>query len=227
MVLDWLRRGGSDDGMTEVARQTRSMLSDARHSFDLAMSALVAGADPAAVVEDVRSTDRRINDTEQDVRRRLLVHSTVQGSSDIDTVLAYLMLSRKVERVGDQAKNILDLALEGVDLSAASDIDDLRRWRDDVSRAFEQAQGIITDPRDDEAEAFRTQMSAMSRECESRLRELLHSDEPAQSAVPRALLFRYLKRTVANLGGIASALTDPFDLIDYSTVDDESADVDD
>lgn len=226
MVFDWFRRSGGD-GMTEVAHQTRSMLSDARHSFDLAMSALVAGADPAAVVEEVRSTDRRINDTEQDVRRRLLVHAIVQGSGDIDTVLAYLMLSRKVERIGDQAKNILDLALEGVNLAHAADADELRSWRDRISRAFETAQGIVADERFDEAEEFRSEMSEVARACEAKLRELLHSDDPAQTAVPRALLYRYLKRVAANLGGIASALTDPFDLIDYSVTDDASGDIDD
>ncbi len=212
MVLGWLK---GHDGLAEVSGHLRSMLTDARHSFDLAMSTVLAGADPTAVVDEVLATDQAINDAEQEVRRRLLVHAVVQGSGDIDTVLSYLMLSRKVERLGDQAKNILDLGVEGVNLSDAPDADALRATRDEVSASFETAVRLIREDHDEDAEAYKTRMGELTQELEAQLRELLHSDSPAHDAVPRALLYRYLKRIVANLGGVASTLSDPFDTIDY------------
>lgn len=214
MLLDWFRRN-PEDPMGAVVAQVRAMLTDARHSFDLAMGALLAGADPDAVVEEVRATDQAINAAEQEVRRRLLVHAAVQGSGDIDTVLAYFMLSRKIERIGDQAKNILDLALEGVDLSGAADASELRALRDEISAAFATAIAILDPASSGDAAAFRSAMNDAARANETKLRSLLHSDAPASEAVPRALLFRYLKRIAANLGGVASTLTDPFDQIDH------------
>ena len=41
MVLGFFK---SDDGLDEVSVHIQSMLTDARHSFDLAMSAVLAGA---------------------------------------------------------------------------------------------------------------------------------------------------------------------------------------
>jgi hypothetical protein len=39
----------------------------------------------------------------------------------------------------------------------------------------------------------------------------MHSDEPARHAVPRAMLFRYCKRIVANISGVVTTLSRPLD----------------
>ena len=41
--------------------------------------------------------------------------------------------------------------------------------------------------------------------------ELIHSDERASYAVPRAMLFRYLKRIVANVLNVVMTMTDEID----------------
>lgn len=221
MVLSFFRRR-DDDGLDHVARTVAAMLADARHSFDLAMSAVVAGADARAVNEEVRSTDARIGEAEQEVRRRLLVHAVAQGTGDVEIVLGYLMLSRKIERIGDQAKNILDLALEGVDLRDDPDAALLQAYWREVSEAFAGSQEFLEGGRSEEAYIeYRTRGGDLYRRLEVELRQLIHSDLPAQRAVPRALLARYLKRTVANLTGIAGSLIDPFDQIDFGDDPDE------
>ncbi len=216
MVLSFFRRDPADEGgLRQVANEVDSMLVAARHSFDLAMSTVVSGADPAAVAEEVRATDRKINETEQDVRRRLLVHAAVQGTGDIELVLGYLLLSRKIERIGDQAKNILDLAEEGAALAGAEDLEVLRGYRDRVSTLFADVAAVCTDPVAAEGEVTRAAGLALVHEFEEELRSLLKSDAPASYAVPRALLYRYLKRIAANLAGILSSVFDPFDQVDY------------
>jgi hypothetical protein len=214
MVLSFFRRR-DEEGLDFVARTTTGMLADARHSFDLAMSALVAGADGGFVVDEVPATDQRINESEQEVRRRLLVHAVIQGTQDVEVVLGYLMLSRKIERIGDQAKNILDLALEGVNLRDDPDVEVLRQHWQELSAAFTIALAFLEGNPDEDPAAFRDRCGGLTGVFERELRELIHSDLPATRAVPRALLARYLKRTVANLSGIVSSLTDPFDQIDY------------
>jgi phosphate uptake regulator len=209
MVLSFFRR--DDDGLGQVARTVTAMLADARHSFDLAMGALVAGADATLVVDEVRQTDLRINDAEQEVRRRLLVHAVATGTGDVEIVLGYLMLSRKIERIGDQAKNILDLALEGVDLSEDDDVVALRAGWSAVSDDFADALSFLEGRSEDEYLAFRRRCNEQLRTFEAELRQMIHSELPAARAVPRALLARYLKRIVANLLGIVTSLIDPFD----------------
>lgn len=213
MVLTFFRNG--DGGMAEVTQTVTAMLADARHSFDLAMSTVVGGAEPVSVTEEVFATDHQINEAEQEIRRRLLVHASVHGAEDIDMVLGYLLLSRKVERIGDQAKNILDLATEGVNLGQDADIDELRASRDEISNLFTEVAAVFGGPDASRDEEIRQNGLDLAHEMEARLRMLIHTDEPASYAVPRALLYRYLKRIAANLAGIVSSAIDPLDQVDY------------
>ena len=101
-------------GLDHIVTQAVGMLGDARHSFDQATSALLLGTDPAMVESDILETDRRINTTEQELRSELVVHVTVSGSVDIGSVLGLTLLLKKIERIGDQAKNVLDVPVEAL-----------------------------------------------------------------------------------------------------------------
>ncbi|MCP3854147.1 MAG: phosphate uptake regulator PhoU [Actinomycetia bacterium] len=217
MVLSFFRRG--EPPLEQIERQIVEMLGDARHSFDLAMTSLLA-TDEGPVDAEVYRTDQRINDAERQIRRELVVHSAVQGTQNLATVLAHLLLIKKIERIGDQAKNIMDLRSEGVALSGAADADDLRQARNDVSDAYADLLRIIGNNEHERVEDYRTRVDELVADYEQALRDLIHSDQPASEAVPRALLYRYLKRIAANLAGIASTLTDPLDQIDYRDGDD-------
>ena len=60
MVMTFFRRGDGDSGLDQITARTVSMVSDARHSFDLASTALLGGANVEIVGEDVRQTDDRL-----------------------------------------------------------------------------------------------------------------------------------------------------------------------
>ena len=101
MVMTFFRRGDGDSGLDQITARTVSMVSDAHHSFDLASTALLSGANVDIVGEDVRQTDDRINAAEQELRGQLVVHVSVQGSGDIGEVLGLILLIKKIERIGD------------------------------------------------------------------------------------------------------------------------------
>ena len=223
MVMSFFRRG--DAGLEAITARTVSMLADARHSFDLASTALLSGADVATVAEDVRATDDRINRAEQDLRGELVVHVSVQGSEDIGEVLGYTLLIKKIERIGDQAKNILDLAEEGVDLSGAADEKELTRHRRTISEMMGEAADLLTDHDPERAAAYREKSDVLRRELEAKIRECMHSELPGNEVVPRAILYRYWKRIVANLGGVVTTATEP--LQHHGYLDDGATDIDD
>jgi phosphate uptake regulator len=213
MVLSFFRRGES--GMEQITNKVVGMLADARHSFDLATSTVLGGVDPEAVREEIHSTDQRINRTEQELRRDLLVHVSVQGAADIGDVLGYILLIKKIERIGDQAKNVFDLATEGVNLADAPDAAVFVDVHQALSSMLDEVAVLLTEQDEEKVEEFRTRADAMRIEEERRIRELMHSDEPGHWAVPRAILHRYLKRIVANLAGVASSITEPVQYHDY------------
>ena len=108
MVLSFFRK--SPRGLEHAVSRAVGMLGDARHSFDLATLALLTDTNPSAVDADIRATDERMNRTEIELRSELVIHISVQGTMDIGAVLGLILLINRIERIGDQAKNVLDLA---------------------------------------------------------------------------------------------------------------------
>ncbi len=213
MVLEFFR-GRDESGLDHVERQIVTMLADCRHSFDAAMHALITG-DPSSLADDIAATDRRINATEQAVRRELVVHASVHGGQDVPLVLAYMMITRMLERVGDQAKNILDLAAEGASFAGAVDREQMIALRDEISAMFPTTAEVFTGRDDERAREVLRRCDELLRHFDELVAEQIRSDEPGRHAVPRALLYRYMKRITANLANVMSSVVLPVDRMDY------------
>ncbi len=221
--MSFFRRGES--GIDAIAHRTVSMLGDARHSFDLACMVVLGGADPEAIGSDVLETDERINRAEQEMRGELVVHAAVHGTENIAVVMSYTLLIKKIERIGDQAKNVLDLAYEGVSLADAPDSETLLDYRSTISAMFGQVIDLLNEPDDDVAGEFRERADELRKDLESQIRLFMRSEEPGSYAVPRAILYRYWKRIVANLSGVITSVTEPLQHQDY--LDDGDTDISD
>ena len=206
MVLSFFR--GGDNGLDHVVTRSVAMVTDARHSFDLACTALMSGADPRLIADDVRETDLRINANEQQLRGELAVHISVHGPNDIGEVIGLILLLKKIERVGDHAKNILDLAESGVSFVSEPDIDGLHEERRIVSGFFTEASEILAE-HDGIPKSSRERVDAMTSQIQSRIDGYMTSEQPGHQVVPRAVYHRYLKRIVANLNSAVFAATEP------------------
>lgn len=216
MVLEFFRN--ADDGLSQIENEVRVMIASCRHSFDLAMSALVSDADITPVAAEVRATDKRINEIDETVRRELIVHTAVQGGADVGTVLALLLIVKKLERVGDQCKNILRLAEEGVRFSKSDDYDQFVEFRTRTSEIFSDAQELLGEDQPDLTSLVEDSLGLMD-ECEDIVTELLHSDRPSSYGVPRAMLYRYVKRLVANVLGTVVTMVEGVDRIGDKDLD--------
>ena len=224
MVFAFLRGNSTHGTLDHVESKAISMLADARHSFDLATMALLTNATAADVAADVRETDRRINMAEQELRSELVVHVAVQGGADIGTVLGYTLLLKKIERIGDQAKNILDLAEQGVSLAEHADIDEMLADRQVLSQIFVETSELLADAElspkmladfGDRVDPIIDRYKAKTDEC-------MKSDLPGRDVVPIAIYYRYLQRIAANLIGIVRTADTPI-----HPADDLSTDIDD
>lgn len=223
MVMSFFKK--SPSGLEHVVARSASMLGDARHSFDLATLALLTETDWASVEADIRATDQRINHTEQELRSELVVHVTIQGAADIGTVLGMILLLKKIERVGDQAANVLDLAESGVQLSDQADTDALLAERGIISTMFGEAAEMLSDPDEERIDDFSDRCQVLADAQQARIEECLHSELPGREVVPRAIYYRYLKRIIANLVGIVRTANEPLPTVDY--LDNGETDTDD
>ena len=220
MVMSFFRKP-EEGGLEHVEAQVQGMINDARHTFDLAMNALTGGP-VATVADEVRRIDRQINVTEMEIRRELVVHASVHGGVDTPEVLVFMHMVKDLERIGDYNKNIFDLADEGVSLAEAPDLGRLLGYRDELSSRIALMGELLTTRDEDGARAYITRGDELRREFDDRINELVHSTEPAVVAVPRALLYRFLKRVTAHSLNVVSAVVMPVDRLDYFDEDDET-----
>jgi hypothetical protein len=216
MVLSFFKRD-STPGLDHIVSKSVTMLGDARHSFDLATLALITHTDAEAVAADIRDTDQRINQAEQDLRSELVVHVSVQGTADIGTVLGFTLLLKKIERIGDQAKNILDLAESGVSLAEADNVEALSAERAAVSGLFAEAGTLLGDPDADQTDIddYTDRAGVIVAAHQAQMDSFMTSDRPGREVVPLAIYYRYLKRIVANLIGIVRTASEPIPHVDY------------
>lgn len=220
MVLSFFRKGPI--GLEHLVSKATGLLGDARHSFDLATLALLTETDAAAVDSDIRETDQRMSQTEQELRSELVVHITVQGATDIGSAFGLVLLTNKIERIGAQTRNILDLAEAGVTLASQPDSDELLSERSVISALFGEATELMAEPDDESLEDFSRRCAILQDEQQEKITGYLHSTEPGEVVVPRAIYYRYVKRIVANLLGVVIAATEPMPAT--ATIGDELAD---
>jgi phosphate transport system protein len=220
MVFKFLR-GEGRERMEGIETRVQTMLEHDRFEFDLAMSALLGRVQAEDVNQELRDADRKVNSLEREIRRELVVHASVFGGIQSPAVLVYMSVVKDIERVGDYSKNLLDLARDGADFSAAPDAEEWQRLTTELSQFIVAA-----------GEAFRVRDPSRSRELrrrgdqlldlfDERVSSLIRAEDPGPQAVPRALAHRYFKRVVAHLMNLLSAVIMPLDRLDYFDEDPE------
>ena len=213
MVMSFFRRP-DDSGIDHIEAQVQRMVTDARHTFDLAMNA-VTGGSVASVADEVRRTDRQINVTEMEIRRELVVHFSVHAGGDATEMLVFMNMVKDLERIGDYNKNVFDLAEEGVSFAEADDLEPILGFRDEISSRIALMGEILTVRDEERARAYIARSDELRREFDTLVNGLVHSTEPALHAVPRALLYRFLKRITAHSMNVVTAVVMPVDRLDY------------
>ena len=213
MVMSFFRRP-DDSGIAHIEAQVQRMVTDARHTFDLAMNA-VTGGSVASVADEVRRTDRQINVTEMEIRRELVVHFSVHAGGDATEMLVFMNMVKDLERIGDYNKNVFDLAEEGVSFAEADDLERILGFRDEISSRIALMGEILTVRDEERARAYIARSDELRREFDTLVNGLVHSTEPALHAVPRALLYRFLKRITAHSMNVVTAVVMPVDRLDY------------
>ena len=209
--------GQGTSGLDLVREHLLEMIAIDQQTFDLACTALLSDADVDTVRRQASDSDHKVNELVQRVRRELIVHASARGDlSDMPALLLYMSIVKDAERIGDYAKNILDIARAGGDLAAANgDRDELHETRDRVSALILQVRDVFASQDAAEATRLLNDWGAVSRDIDRRVDALVTVDAPASYAVPRALYYRYLKRIVGHLMNILTALVMPLDKLDF------------
>ena len=201
--------------MDEVEKRVHQMLVDGHAVYEAAMGAVFGGGKSKETKQEVKSTDHEINVAQRDVRRALVLHASVAPSYDVSAVLTYMSVVKDVERIGDYAKNLYDLAKYGVDFEAAADHDELATYREAVGQLLMDAADTFESGDTDHAQALVAKANGFLDDYDAHVKAAYKSDWSAEDAVARALYFRFLKRITAHVMNLMTSLVLPLDQLDY------------
>jgi phosphate transport system protein len=154
------------------------------------------------------------------VRKKVMTHLTISGTGQLTSGLVLVSIVIDIERIGDYAKNICDLAqlhpqrLRGQSIEA--------RLADVESTATDLFKKTVTAFRNSDVEMSREVMATykgqLSADCETIIRDLITGQVPELSSTDTAaiaLYVRYLKRIAAHSRNIITSVVNPFHRIGY------------
>jgi phosphate uptake regulator len=214
MVLDFFKRGRGS-AIDDVERMLVQMVRDGRAVYDAATAAVFGGGTSKDTKRTVKGTDREINEAQRQVRRALIVHASVTGSPDLALAMAYMSVVKDVERVGDYAKSLYDIARYGADFSQAEDREELEHYCNAVGNLLDEAAMVFEERNTERATELVTKADGFIDDYDEHIKAAAHAEGPAPAAVVRALYYFYLERITAHVMNLMTSLVLPLDQLDY------------
>jgi phosphate transport system protein len=213
------------DLYAQAIEESHAMLDLDLAMFDASVATL-RRSDQSDIALDVYALDKRINAYERDVRRKVFTHLLVSGAGDLSSGLILATVVIDIERIGDYAKNICDLARSHpARLHAASLEAEVRAVEAQVTTIFHDTVHAF---RHGDAAQARLIMSnykeSLSTACESIVTHIVSgraNDLSPADAAAVALYVRYLKRIAAHSRNICTSLVNPFHRLGYKEKRDE------
>jgi phosphate transport system protein len=219
MWKDFLNIFRKSDLFTQALEESYAMLDLDLSMFEASVETL-RRSDHSQVALDVYALDKRINAYEREVRRKVFTHLLVSGTHHLSSGLILASIVIDIERIGDYAKNIFDLArshptrLHGASLepevgAIETQVDDIFRKTVRAFRAGDADQARLV---------MASYKETLSASCESIVTRIVAgqvSDLSAAEAAAVALYVRYLKRIAAHSSNIGTSLVNPFHRLGY------------
>jgi phosphate uptake regulator len=166
---------------------------------------------------DIYRQDRIINKYEIDIRRKVLEHLSVNPQEDLASSLILTSVVIDMERIGDFAKNIVELAsMYPEALEGDRYIGRLREIADKLEERFQLTEESFREADVEKGDRVMRGHVDIAHICDNILEELVRDTKiPARKAIVCALLTRYLKRISAHLKNVASSVVNPFQRIGF------------
>ena len=177
-------------------------------------------SDSAEINIDIYEMDKKINEFERDVRRKVMTHLAIGGKEDIGSGLVLVSVVIDIERIGDYTKNIYDLAVNHPKKLNGASVED----------RLSEIEKISFDLFEESTQAFKKQDVEKARTIMGYYKEYISSQSDAitneiitgkiddldtGSAAAVGLYARYLKRIAAHSRNLISSIVNPFERIGY------------
>mgnify|MGYP006158920567 FL=1 len=177
-------------------------------------------SDSSDIDIDIYAMDKKINEFERDVRRKIMTHLAVGGKEDVGSGLVLVSVVIDIERIGDYTKNIYDLAVNHPKILDGSSLES--RLSKVESASLHLFESSIDAFKNQDIEKARTLMTTykekISEQCDSITQDIISgklSDIDVGRGSAVAMYARYLKRIAAHSRNLISSVVNPFERIGY------------
>lgn len=194
------------------------MLNLGKRNFTEISRVMFHGGDFESLRDQFFANDQMINDLEQDIRRKVVIHLTQQAHPGVSASLIMMNVVKDAERMGDYSKNIFEIFdtthLLDEECEYRTQLLDLT---DSIIKGFDRVREAFVRSDVRAAENFIREYLVLQNECDDAVARLLVKDghDDAAHPVAYALLFRFYKRILCHQTNIASSLTMPVDKLDF------------
>ena len=208
-----------DNLFTQAIEECHTMLDLDWTMYEASVSSL-RQSDTGDIALDVAATDKRINAYERDVRKKVMTHLAVSGSSDLAYGLVLVTVVIDIERIGDYTKNIYELARSHPRRLQAGSLEPrLQEVEIGVTQLFRDMIPAFKTSDEEMARRIMTgYKEGLSAACESITMDVVSGkieDLSSADGASVALYARYLKRIAAHSRNIVTSIVNPFHRIGY------------
>ena len=177
-------------------------------------------SDSAEIDIDIYKMDKKINEFERDVRRKIMTHLAVGGKEDIGSGLVLVSVVFDIERIGDYTKNIHDLAVNHPKKINGGNLEDRLAEIEKISfNLFEKSIQAFKNQNIKKASSLMGNYKEhISKQSDAITNEIIMGkigDLDSGSALAVGLYARYLKRIAAHSRNLISSIVNPFERIGY------------
>ena len=219
MLKSFFQLFRADDLYSQALRECHEMLDITLRMYQASVHSL-RRCDTAHVDLDIYATDQVINAFERDVRRKIMTHLAISGTRDLASGLVLVAIVVDIERIGDYAKNIYDLAVHHPNRLFAGTLEnEVSAIEDTVTAVFTRAVSCFKGA--DAAlarELMATYKAGISRRCDEVTFQLIAGrckDLSAAEQVSVALYLRFLKRIGAHSRNMITSVVNPYERLGY------------
>ncbi len=201
--------------------ETREMLIISKDMFDYAISSLIRDKkDPQGIYD----MDQKLNKMQIDVRKKILEHFAINPNTDITPSLVLINIVVDIERIGDYAKNMMELVTQYPESQSGEDLEDVIKIEKMVKENFEKVIEIFSIENNEKAKEIGKEVMdshlEIAKMCEDIVsKNIQNPPENTRKAILCVLLARFLKRVSAHLKNVASSVVNPFPYLGYKPQD--------
>jgi len=218
MFKKWLAIFKKDNLLHRAYQQSFEMLDITQSMFTEARESLRQREDSEIDLK-VKDTDKKVNSYEREVRRKVFNHLVVVGPANLPSGLALVSIIIDIERIGDYAKNMVELALDHPGKLHGGEFEDtISRIEEAVGDNFFLTKECFEKESADSALGLLEKYAWVNAVCDEIVVNLVKEKDKrikAGDSAALALYTRWLKRINSHLRNITTSVINPFDRIGF------------